>query len=74
MTKTSTLAARETRTLNYGARQGVRRTAFGIVASAAVLSVVTLLMALPSRAATVTEAQGASMSSVQIVQTLEANR
>lgn len=40
------------RTLDYGARRSVRRTAFGIVASAAVLSVVTLLLALPSRAAT----------------------
>ena len=39
------------RTLDYGARRNVRRTAFGIVASAAVLSVVTLLLALPSRAA-----------------------
>lgn len=66
MTKTAT-AARENRTLNYGARQGVRRTAFGIVASAAVLSVVTLLLALPSRAATV-DGDGVSTIALSTVQ------
>ncbi len=37
-------------TTEYGARRSVRRAAFGIVAAAAAISILTLVLAVPSRA------------------------